>query len=243
MFPKTDGVIPLGQHLGGLVDVRQGPGDAPGDKQRQQHAHGRHHHGEGGHLHLQRLLEGIHRGDGAFQQHHAVEPRGRAGDGDIEDDLILGAVLVYKGGAGHHQLVSPFQVHLVEQVGHIQPGAGEVLQIALLLAGFPAGEHLAVLVGDHNVDACVQAHLAHLLVHVAGLQGVLHRLGGGLHLGGLYGPVEGVQQHNLEQPQQRRHHQDENAEPAEDLPPDAQGAPGPQKTLTCLQNDTPPLSR
>ena len=51
------------------------------------------------------------------------------------------------------------------------------------------------------------------------------------------------QQHNLEQPQQRRHHQDKNAEPAEDLPPDAQGAPGPQKTLTCLQNDTPPLSR
>ena len=35
----------------------RGPGDAPGNKQRQQHAHGRHHHGEGGHLHLQRLLE------------------------------------------------------------------------------------------------------------------------------------------------------------------------------------------
>ena len=225
MLLKADGIIPGCQHLGPLINGSDGPGNFPGDHHGQQSAQHHHHDHQGGHLHQQRLLDGVHRGDDALQQHHAIEPRGRTSDGDIEDHRVLRAVLIHKGGPGHNHLGAPLQVHFVEQVVHVCARAGEILQIALLLTGLPPRQQLAHLIGDHNVDAGIQAELAHLLCHILIVQPVLHTFGSGFHPVDLHRPVKGVQQHHLEQPQQRCHHHNQHPKAQHNLPADAQGSP------------------
>ena len=236
---KADGVIPPAQHLGALVHGCQGAGNPPGDEQGQRHAQRRRHRRQGGHLHQQGLTDRIHRGNLTLQHHHAVEPRGRTANGDIQHHLVAGAVLVYKGRAHHLQPAASVQVHIVKQVRQPQPGLGEVVQVALLPAGLPAGEHLPHFIRDHYADARVQAQLLHLLVQVLRIQVALDHFGSGLHFRCLHRAVEGFQQHNLEQPQQGPHHQDQHAKTAEDLPPQAHGAPFSSRHFSSPRTGSP----